>query len=133
MKVIDVYNETKVKYPKYVIMIKIGVFYEVYNEDAYVIHNIMDYKVKDMKNNKRLGFPVNSYNKVIIGLDRAKVNYMVIDKEIIKKKFNKNNYSKYSYYEDTLEDRVDRIYKELLKRSNESSFKYLLDRIEELL
>lgn len=133
MKVYDVYKENKSKYSKYVIMIRVGIFFEVYDDDAYIVHNIMNYKVKNMKGYKRLGFPVNSYNMVINGLDKAKINYMIIDKDIVKKKFNKNNYNKYLYYNHTLEDRIDNIYKELLKRSNESSFKYLLDKIEDLL
>ena len=65
MKVIDVYNENKVKYSKYVILIKVGIFYETYHEDAYILNNLLGYKISDVNGNKRLGFPVNSFNKVV--------------------------------------------------------------------
>ena len=65
MKVIDVYNENKVKYSKYVILIKVGIFYETYHEDAYILNNLLGYKISDVNGNKRLGFPVNNSNKVV--------------------------------------------------------------------
>lgn len=82
MKVIDVYNENKVKYSKYVILIKVGIFYETYNEDAYILNNLLGYKISDINGNKRLGFPVNSFTKVTLKLKKFKINYLIIDKEV---------------------------------------------------
>ena len=72
---------------------KQGKFYCAYNEDAYVVHAIMNYKVS----NGKIGFPINSLGKVTNNLDNSKVNYVVIDNdhEIIKKQFSKNCYNKY--------------------------------------
>ena len=72
---------------------KQGKFYCAYNEDAYVVNAIMNYKVS----NGKIGFPINSLGKVTNNLDNSKVNYVVIDndREIIKKQFSKNCYNKY--------------------------------------
>lgn len=100
MKVIDVYNEVNSKYFKYVIMIKVGNFYEVYNEDCYVVHNLLDYKIRNVGGNKRVGFPILAYNKVIECFCKNKINYVVVDGRVsVKSKFNKNMYNKYCFYE----------------------------------
>lgn len=65
MKVIDLYNTYKDQYKEYIVIIKIGTFYEVYNKDAYIISNLMNYKVKTISNTIRSGFPSNSLNKVL--------------------------------------------------------------------
>lgn len=132
MKVIDIYNEVKSKYVKYVVMIKVGNFYEVYNESGYVIHNLLGYKV--VGKNKRVGFPILAYNKVIECLDRYKINYVVVDGKVdVKRKFNRNRYDDYCFYEKSIDDRIDNIYDRLNKLKDEKSFVYLLDRIEGLL
>ena len=74
MKIIEKYNLNKNKYPKYIILIKVGIFYETYNEDAYILNNLFNYKIKEINNNKRLGFPTNSYDKVITKLKEFQIN-----------------------------------------------------------
>lgn len=70
-----------------------GKFYNAYEEDAYVMHIIMGYKVS----NGRVGFPVSVIGKIENMLTEKQVNYLVIDKdkEVSKGKFSKNNYKKY--------------------------------------
>ena len=63
MKVVDLYNTYKDNYKEYVVFIKIGNFYETYNNDAYIISKIMNYKVKNISNNVRVGFPITSLVK----------------------------------------------------------------------
>lgn len=76
MKLKETYNIYKVKYPKYVIMIKCGNFYEVFGEEAYILNNLFGYKVKEVNGIKRVGFPIISFNKVIDKLKRFKINYI---------------------------------------------------------
>ena len=40
MKIIDLYRKNKERFPKYVILIKVCVFYETYNEDCLVLNNL---------------------------------------------------------------------------------------------
>ena len=72
---------------------KQGKFYCSYEEVAYVMYSIFNYKIS----NGKVGFPLEVLGKVTNTLDSNKVNYVVIenDNEITKKTFPKNNYSKY--------------------------------------
>ena len=68
-----------------------GIFYNVYDKDAYVLYSITDYKIT----NGRLGFPINSLEKIKKILDDKNINYKIIDNKPEEKTFNKNNYNKY--------------------------------------
>ncbi len=94
MKLIEIYNINKEKYDKYIIIIRCGYFYETYGEEAYIIHKIFGYKIKEVSGSIRVGFPINSYNKVTNKLNKLKINYFIIN-ENTKVKFKENNYSKY--------------------------------------
>ena len=73
---------------------KVGKFCQAYEDDAYVIHAIMGYRVS----NGRIGFPVASIGKVQNKLEEYKVSYQILehDEVIDKKEFKNNNkYDKY--------------------------------------
>lgn len=95
MKIKEIYNENKKKFSDYILIIKVGIFYETYNNDAFIINNLFGYKVKEIGDFDRAGFPVNSFDKVIKKLERCEINYVIIDGGIVSKKFKNNNYSKY--------------------------------------
>ena len=44
MKVIDTYKFYKEKYREYVVLIKSGIFYEVYNNDVSIMYSLFHYK-----------------------------------------------------------------------------------------
>lgn len=130
MKVVDLYNTYKDNYKEYVIFIRIGNFYETYNNDACIISKIMNYKVKNISNNVRVGFPITSLNKVLDELNNNKINYIVIEKDeiykiSIKKKFRDNNYSN---YDNNRLIRINNIYSKMLNCNND-----ILDKIEEII
>lgn len=130
MKVVDLYNTYKDNYKEYVVFIKIGNFYETYNNDAYIISKIMNYKVKNISNNVRVGFPITSLNKVLDELSNNKINYIVIEKDeiykiSIKKKFRYNNYLN---YDNNRLIRINNIYSKILNCNNN-----VLDKIEEII
>lgn len=74
-----------------------GKFYNVYDDDAYIINLLFGYKV--LRNDKGLiisyksGFPDNALNKVINKLEDNKISYKVIykDKEPLIRDFGKKN------------------------------------------
>lgn len=70
---------------------KVGNFYHVFDDDAYIFYYLFHYKIKDGK----CGFPRSAYHKVIHKLEECHINYKdSIDKE--EKDFKKkNNYQKY--------------------------------------
>lgn len=134
MKIYEVYKDKKTKYEKYVVLIKVGTFYETYGEDGYLLNNLFDYKVKDVGGVKRVGFPLVAYNKVIAKLKSFKINYLVVEgSDVIKRKFNINNYGKYLKNDDSISIRVDRICEKLKVLKETPKIEKILDRLEEIL
>lgn len=62
MKIIDAYNIYKEKYREYVVLIKSGIFYSVYNDDVSIIYSLFYYKIKNVGNNFNIGFPISNIN-----------------------------------------------------------------------
>jgi DNA mismatch repair ATPase MutS len=84
--------------PKFLNLQLIGKFYEAFGNDAYVLGNIMGYKVKvNNKGTAKSGFPVEALDKVINVLESKKVSYAVYHADEIthRKKFLLNQYKKY--------------------------------------
>ena len=113
---------------------KVGIFYEAYGEDVYLLNNLFNYKIKEMNGVKRVGFPVGSYDKVISKLKSFKINYIIVEgEEVTRKKFNFNNYDKYIPNDLSLEDRINKVYDRLRVLKNNAKITDLLDELEEIL
>ena len=102
MKLIDVYNDYKVEYKEYVIIIESGIFYNVYNQDCSIIYNLLKYKIKYSNNNYLIGFPSSIIKKVTDILIDNKISYIIINKDennnyfiLEKNKAKHNNYNKF--------------------------------------
>ena len=54
----------------YILLKQVGKFINVYNEDAYIISYLLNYKII----NNKVGFPLSSLNKVINILDTNTIN-----------------------------------------------------------
>ncbi len=70
-----------------------GKFYNVYDEDAFIINILFNYKV--FKN--QAGFPDTAISKIKGRLENEKISYSIIyrDKDIETKNFKFNNYQKF--------------------------------------
>lgn len=79
MKLIDRYNEMKKKYSKSIILIKSGIFYETFNDDAYIMNYIFDYKIKTLSGFVITGFPEKVLDIVKDRLKKEKISYVVLD------------------------------------------------------
>ena len=108
-------------------------FYETYNEDCLVLNNLFGYKIKNIGDYYRTGFPINSYSKVIEKLNKTKINYLIIGDEIVKRKFNKNQYDCYIKTDLNIDQRIDDIYKKLKYLKLNSNISTLLNKIEGIL
>ena len=81
MAVVNMANNLKELFPEYVVLLKIGTFYECYNDDANIISYLFQYKIKILSSgDKNCGFPLVSYNRVISNLESRNINYISIDK-----------------------------------------------------
>ena len=134
MRIYDIYYEKKKKYEKYVVLIKVGNFYETYGKDCFLMNNLFDYKIKEVGVVQRVGFPLVAYNKVTDKLKAFKINFLIVEgTNITKKKFNNNNYDKYVRYDDSISIRVSRVYEKLKILKNTSKINFILDAIEEII
>lgn len=68
-------NSIKLKNKESIVLVKCGTFYNTYNEDAYTINKILNYKIYD----KRVGFPVSSLFDVVIKLNNYNLDVIVVN------------------------------------------------------
>lgn len=108
MSIINMAKTIKEVHPDYVIIYKVGEFYNCYNRDAYILSYLMEYSIRAVsKNNYVTGFPKNSLNKVKAKLENRKINYLCLDP--------RNN-----YYEDEKSDNGNlNKYNEIFSKANE--------------
>ena len=115
-----------------VVLRKSGGFYICFDDDAIIISFLCNYKI----NNGRVGFPINTINKVTNLLEDNSINYIIKEnmEEKEKKTFGKKN--KYKYYLDkgnkkiSLEYSVNNIIDKVKELEEEDIIK-LLDLIED--
>ena len=103
MAIINVYEEVKKIHPKYVVLIKVGTFYEALENDAYIINNLFDYVIKNKSYYLQAGFPKVILPKIVSTLEEKKINYLILDKADNYDELEKINYEKLNKYDFYLE------------------------------
>ncbi len=96
---INSYSYLKHLYPRYVILILAGWFYDAYENSAHILNECFGYKVYEtMHGQERAGFPKYVLDKVLNTLERYKINYLVVENYeiVIKNSFENNNYTTYN-------------------------------------
>lgn len=134
---IDLFRILKLDYKEYVILFKSGSFYVSFDEDSLILNKVFNYKILELKNNIKTGFPLNSLDTVINKLKELSVNYIIIEDKNIKEKYEveNNNFSKYtsSVFEViSINNRINKIV-DKLKSIDNDKFKEILDEIEMLM
>ena len=126
-------------HPDYMIMYKVGGFYNCYGKDAYIASYLFEYKIRLIENNITvIGFSKNAISKVIAKIEREKINYILIDTKNnydIDSKEEFGNLNRYNYVVCKAKEvvniriRIEKIEKELLKKENYNKIK----KIEEII
>ena len=130
----NIYFEVKNKYKNYVVIMKNGIFYNVLGNDCYLLKNMFNYKINSFSDTVKVGFPLNTLNKVINTFDKLKINYIVYENEIVLKgKFPKNKYDIFLKSKLSMDDRIKRINLKLNEMKQDSKILGLLDAIEEII
>lgn len=132
----EVYKDLKEKYPKSIILIKSGGFYECLFDDCIIINKLLGYKIKRWNKYIRCGFPVASLVKVTSILTKYEINYIIYDKEGISvNRFSHNHYNDYitDYNYITIINRIDNITKCLNDNIFNSNINNILTNIEGLI
>lgn len=131
---IDLFRMLKLDYKEYIILFKSGSFYISFDEDSIILNKLFNYKIINLKNNIKIGFPLNSIDLVLRKLEKLRINYVIIDnKNIInQKEYEDNNFSKFtsSVFEIiSINSRIEKII-EKLKSIDNDSIKDILGKIE---
>ena len=93
MKLIDKYMSYKNKYKNNIILIRNGIFYKTFDDDAKIIWHLFKYKLI----NNSVSFGTSPYDKVISKLEKLDIGFVVIDndKEVLYVKGDSEVYSSY--------------------------------------
>lgn len=74
------YNELKKEDASSIYLFRVGIFYNILNEDAKLINEKLGLKITDLGPSIfKCGFPVSQLDKYIILLNNLKIKYKVID------------------------------------------------------
>lgn len=113
---------------------KRGYFYYCYNEDAVLIHYLLDYKIVSGK--RKIGFPIANLERVVNILEGYKINYVVLDEKnnaVKERDFRKVNLYENYYQKAVQQIRIDdrfRLLENKLKNLSEEQVWHLLEIIE---
>lgn len=75
---IDQFRVLKLEYKEYVILFKSGSFYIAFDEDSTILNKLFNYKILELKNNIKIGFPLNNIDMVKEKLENLKINYIIV-------------------------------------------------------
>ncbi len=79
-KLMKQYNELKKEDASSIYLFRVGIFYNILNEDAKLINEKLGLKITDLGPSIfKCGFPVSQLDKYIILLNNLKIKYKVID------------------------------------------------------
>ena len=107
----------------------------VYEDDAFIISFIMDYKVLP---GIKCGFPDNALSKVIKNLDDNHISYKVVVNKTVTDEYNYKNLNQYDKYvilsrkTAMLNDRLEMLVKEI-KRADRATLEKIIEYIEKCL
>lgn len=134
---LEEYYRNKIKYKEFIIMIKFGNFYEIFDKDAVIASNILNYKLSKISDTVKCGFPISSLDKVLKMLKDKQINYVVIENNNVtnKKNFENNIYNSFDVDTNNIKYNLLRINK-ITKYLNDNAYSdinSLLEGIEELI
>ncbi len=135
---VDLFRLLKLEYKDYIILFKSGSFYCCLDEDAVVISKLFDYKINELRNHIRVGFPISLIDKNTEVLNKKKISYIIVEnKQLAKiKKIKNNNYSKYVesvFNIVSLNARINKICDTLKSMNGKQDIDELLTKIEDIL
>lgn len=140
VRLIDKYNEAKRKNKNSIILIKSGIFYETFNNDAYVMAYLFNYKIKKMSNCVTAGFPERSIDNVKERLLKEKAPFVIIyeDKQFVsdKSSFPDSNYEvlvDISCKSNGIEMEIEKIKNALEVLKGTKSIEEIISRISEII
>ena len=131
MGIVNIVKNVKLIHKDYVVLVRVGKFYNCYGRDSYIISYLLNYRINIINDNiYNCSFQQSAYNKVLSILERNKINYIILDKRNnyeVEEKSNNKNLNKYN---DTYQKakkkisskmRIEKICKYLLNCNDETT------------
>lgn len=79
-KLLRQYEDLKKQNPKVIYLFRVGIFYNILNNDAKILHEKIGLKITDLGPNIfKCGFPISQINKYVSLLDKMDLKYKIID------------------------------------------------------
>ena len=129
---LEAYYKYRMEYKDFLLFIKIGNFYEVFDKDSLILNKLFGYKIKRIKDSIKVGFPLSRLDYIIKLI--GNINYVVIDNTLIEKKeFDNNKYKDYNFDINSIilnSIKIDRIYEELNNRLLDNNTENIISKIE---
>ena len=129
---LEMYYKYRLEYKDFLLFIKVGSFYEVFDKDSLILNKLFGYKIKRIKDSIKVGFPLNRLDYVLKLI--GNINYIVVDNtEIKKKEFNNNEYKNYNFNINSIvlnSIKIDRIYEELNNRLLDNNIDDIITKAE---
>ena len=128
---LEIYYKYRMEYKDFLIFIKVGNFYEVFDKDSLILNKLFGYKIKRIKDSIKVGFPLNRLDYIIKLI--GNINYVVIDNTVVEKKeFDNNKYKDYNFDINSIilnSIKIDRIYEELNNRLPDNNIENIITNI----
>ena len=129
---LETYYKYRMEYKDFLLFIKIGNFYEVFDKDSLILNKLFGYKIKKVKDTIKVGFPLSRLDYILKLI--GNINYVVIDNALIEKKeFDNNKYKDYNFDINSIilnSIKIDRIYEELNNRLLDNNTENIISKIE---
>ena len=129
---LETYCKYRMEYKDFLLFIKVGNFYEVFDKDSLILNKLFGYKIKRIKDSIKVGFPLNRLDYIIKLI--GNINYVVIDNTVVEKKeFDNNKYKDYNFDINSIilnSIKIDRIYEELSSRLLDNNIENIITNID---
>ena len=129
---LETYYKYRMEYKDFLLFIKIGNFYEVFDKDSLILNKLFGYKVKRIKDSIKVGFPLSRLDYILKLI--GNINYIVIDNTLIEKKeFDNNKYKDYNFDINSIilnSIKIDRINEELNNRLLDNNIENIITNID---
>lgn len=140
IKLIENYLILKTKHPHSLIIIKSGIFYLGFNNDAKVMAYLFNYKIKKGENYLLIGFPTAIIDKITKKFNELKLAYIIVNNgdtyvsksnQLTTKKYKRLVNQSAHIYQVT--NQIEDIYEKLNNLKNTTSIKRIINQINKII
>lgn len=140
IKLVKRYITLKQKHLHSLIIIKSGIFYLLFNDDAKIMAYLFNYKIKKGNDYLMVGFPIAVIDKITKKFNELKIAYLIVNgDETHVSKSNKLSIKKYNQLTNQstnmyqINNKIESIYEKLNSLKNTKSITHIINQIEKII